>query len=165
MKFNFEIVKLPSLSGHRTTFYTAYLPDEDTTLFDRFWLENAATHHEELKKIQSEMKVIAHKTGAPEHIFQKYEGKGIGEGVFALYDKKLRLYFFRVDSCIIILGGGGWKEVRTWEEDDKLDEEANSIRFIAQQIDARIRGRDIWRSRNSMELIGDLIFEFEDDID
>lgn len=165
MNFNFKIVKLPDLSGRRTTFYTAYLPDEETTLFDRFFRENIGTHREELIKLRSEMNTIAHKTGAPEYLFDKYEGKTIGEGVFALHHKKLRLYFFRVDSCIIILGGGGWKEVRTWQEDAKLSEEANRIRFIAKEIDKRIRDRDIRRSGNEMELLGDLIFDFDDEID
>ena len=165
MNFNFKIVKLPDLSGHRTTFYTAYLLDEEITLFDRFFLENIKTHREELIKLRSEMKIIAHKTGAPEHIFDKYEGKTIGEGVYALHNKKLRLYFFRLDSCIVILGGGGWKEVRAWQEDEKLSEEANRIRFIAKQIDKRIRDRDIRRSDNDMELIGDLVFDFDDETD
>jgi hypothetical protein len=72
MNFNFKIVKLPYLSGHRTTFYTAYLLDEEITLFDRFFSENITTHRDELVKLSSEMKVIAHKTGAPEYIFDKY---------------------------------------------------------------------------------------------
>lgn len=166
MKFSFEVVKLDALSGNRATFYTAYLPDEDTTLFDRFTVENREAHREELIRIRSQMSVMATKTGAQEELFDKYEGTKIGEGVYALYNKKLRLYCFRVDNCIVLLGGGDWKEVAKWQDDPKLADEVNRVRFIAKQIDERIRSRDIRRSSDSMELIGDLIFDFDDeDID
>lgn len=71
-----------------------------------------------------------------------------------------------MDSCIVLLGGGGWKEVQKWQDAPQLANEVNQVRFIAQQIDKRIRSRDIKRSRDDMELIGDLFFDFEeDDID
>lgn len=64
MKFNFEIVKLNQLSGNRATFYTAYLSDEETTLFDKFFEENKVTHHEAMKEITAQIRVMATSTGA-----------------------------------------------------------------------------------------------------
>jgi hypothetical protein len=165
MKFNFRIVKLPKISGRRTTFYTAYLPDEETTLFDQF-LENTKTSHlEELKNILAEIQTMSDKTGAREDLFKKYEGIKIGEGVYAFFSKQLRLYCFRMDNCLILLGGGGWKTVAKWQDDPALAKEVNRIRFVAKEIDKRIRNREIKRSNNDMELIGDLIFDFDDDLD
>jgi hypothetical protein len=163
MKFDFQIVKIPQLSGSRATFYTAYLPDEGTTLFDQFLTENRSTHLAELQKVLDEIKAMATRTGARIDFFKKYEGVKIGEGVYALFSKKLRLYCFRIDNCVVILGGGGWKEVAKWQDDPKLTDEVSRIRFIASQIDNRIRERDIRRSNDDMHLIGDLFFNFDED--
>ena len=166
MKFNFKIVKIPQLSGRCTTFYTAYLTNEKTTLFEQFIEQNKVTHLEQLKQIRTEIGIMSSRTGARLEFFDKYEGVKIGEGVYALHSKKLRLYCFRLDNCLVLLGGGGWKDVAKWQDDPKLAEEVNKVRFIAQQIDERIRSRDIKRTPDDMELMGDLIFDFDDeDID
>lgn len=75
MKCNFEIVKITRLSGRRATFYTAFLSDEETTLFEQFLLENKHLHQQELSDIVAEIKQMAHYTGARIDFFQKPEGK------------------------------------------------------------------------------------------
>ncbi len=82
MKFSFEIVKIDKFSGHRTTFYTAYLPEEGTTLFDKFFGENKVTHREEMKEIVAQINTMSTRTGARDILFEKYEGIGIGDLVF-----------------------------------------------------------------------------------
>jgi hypothetical protein len=114
-----------------------------------------------LKDIASEIQLMAQRTGARIDFFQKPEGKA-GESIYALYAKNLRLYCFRIDNCIVLLGGGGWKTVRTWQEDPKLSTEMQRLRFIARQIDERLRNQEIRRSPNDLELIGDLTFEFDE---
>jgi hypothetical protein len=164
MKCNFEIVKITRLSGRRATFYTAFLSDEETTLFEQFLLENKHLHQQELSNIVAEIKQMAHYTGARIDFFQKPEGKA-GESIFALYAKQLRLYCFRIDNCIVLLGGGGWKTVRTWQEDVQLTAAVQRLRFIARQIDERLRQKEIRRSADDLELTGDLTFQFEDETD
>jgi hypothetical protein len=164
MKYNFEIVKIEALSGRRATFYTAFLEAAEITLFEQFLLENKTLHHKELSDISTEIKQMAHHTGARIDFFQKPEGKA-GESIFALYAKKLRLYCFRIDNCIVLLGGGGLKSVRTWQEDPKLTQSMQLLRFIARQIDERLRNKEIRRSANDLELVGDLIFQFDEAAD
>ena len=165
MKFSFEVVKIPQLSGNRASFYTAYMSDDETSLFDQFLVKNSRDHLSELEKILDGITTMANKTGARDDFFEKYEGLKIGEGVYALYAKQLRLYCFRMDNHIVLLGGGGWKTVAKWQDDTQLATDVNRVRFIAQQIDARIRNRDIRRSPDDLNLIGDLTFDFDDDID
>jgi hypothetical protein len=157
----FEIVKLEGLSGRKASIYSAILADNEQTLFDDFLLENRTEHREELQYIRSQIQTIAHSTGAIETFFTKYEGIKVGEEVYALYRKNLRLYCFRLGKSIILLGGGGWKEVAKWQNDSKLSQEVNYVRFIAKSIDERIKDRDIWW--NGIELEGDFIFD--DDLD
>jgi hypothetical protein len=120
-------------------------------------LENKGFHNAELNRISSEIQLMAHRTGARIDFFQKPEGKA-GESIFALYSKNLRLYCFRIDNCIVILGGGGWKTVRTWQEDPHLNQAMQRLRWIARQIDERLRNKEIRRSHNDLEFIGDLNF-------
>ena len=157
----FELVKLAQLSGRKATIYSAILEDEAQTLFDNFLVENSKEHLEELQYIRSQLQTIAHTTGAIETFFTKYEGLKVGEEVYALYRKNLRLYCFRLGRSIILLGGGGWKEVAKWQEDAKLSEEVNYVRHIAKNLDERIKDRDIWW--NGIELEGDFIFD--DDVE
>ncbi len=153
----FELVKLARLSGRKATIYSAIVEEEEQTLFDKFFIENRAEHLEELQYIRSQIQTIAHTTGAIETFFTKYEGLKVGEEVYALYRKNLRLYCFRLGKSIILLGGGGWKEVAKWQEDSKLSEEVNYVRHIAKNLDKRIKDRDIWW--NGIELEGDFIFD------
>jgi hypothetical protein len=81
----FEIVKLANLSGRKATIYSAILGDDNQTLLDHFFIENRATHFEEVAHIRSQIQTIAHRTGAIETFFTKYEGIKVGEDVYALY--------------------------------------------------------------------------------
>jgi hypothetical protein len=152
----FELVKLEGLSGRKTTFYSAILENNEQTLFDDFLRENRIEHQEELQYIRSQIQTIAHSTGAIETFFTKYEGIKVGEEVYALYRKNLRLYCFRLGKSIVLLGGGGWKEVAKWQDDSKLSREVNYVRYMAKCIDERLKDRDIWW--NGIELEGDFIF-------
>lgn len=153
----FEIVKLANLSGRKATIYSAILGDDNQTLLDHFFLENRREHFEEVVHIRAQIQTIAHKTGAIETFFTKYEGIKVGEDVYALYRNNLRLYCFRMGKSIVLLGGGGWKEVAKWQDDPKLSQEVNNVRQIAKIIDQRIRDKDIrW---NGIELEGDFLFD------
>jgi hypothetical protein len=155
----FEIVKLANLSGRKTTIYSAILGDDNKTLLEYFFLENRVGHFEEVEHIRSQIQTIAHKTGAIETFFTKYEGIKTGEEVYALYRNNLRLYCFRIGKSIVLLGGGGWKEVAKWQDDPKLSQEVNIVRRIAKIIDQRIRDKDItW---NGIELEGDFFYDDE----
>ena len=74
----------------------------------------------EIRQIIATLDAIGKRVGAQEIFFRrKKEGKA-GDGVEALYDSpdaKLRLYCIRYGSVTLILGDGGEKNVRTWQED------------------------------------------------
>jgi len=73
---------------------------------------------------------------------------------------KLRLYCFRVNECIAVLGNGGNKKTRTYQEDPLLNE------FVSHLREA---GRHLWNRFNNStkasihncKLIGNLEFEID----
>ena len=133
------------------------------TTFDLFIQENKNSLLDELKDIISRLKVIGSKTGAREHFFKVDEGKP-GDGVCALYDnpdKKLRLYCIRYGTQIIIIGGGGPKNVQKLQDDEKLEIENSFLRELSALISERIREGEIRYSDDYKEFIGNLEFNIE----
>ncbi len=157
-----ELVKSPSLSGKYATIYDVWI-DDNTSLFDRFLAEYFPTHESEILSIVDKIRIIAQKTGARANFFKENEGT-LGDGVCAMFDVpkyKLRLFCIRYGTEIIILGGGGVKEVRAWQDDPKLSSEASLIIKIAKHINQAIKDKDIEYSDDYMKLEGDLIFDLD----
>ena len=156
------ISESPLLSGTFATIYNVII-DDGETLFDRFVAENIGESEVEVLDIFNSLRAIGHKTGGRLSYFRENEGK-LGDGVCAIFDQpdiKLRLYCIRYGTEIIILGGGGVKDVRAWQDDPKLNEEASLIIKIAKEINQAIKEKDIKYSKDFMKFEGDLIFEID----
>lgn len=166
----FKLIKIEQLSGRQATIYSAIVGNEGKTLFDKFIAENIGDFKDELLKIRRTILTIAHDTGAREQFFDKPEGKA-GQSVFAFYDRpdsKLRLYCFRFDRHILILGGGGFKPktISAFQEDPKLTYENKIVRYISDTLTQAIKDKDIRQSNDDMELLGNLEFiDFDEDMD
>ena len=156
-----EIVKLDNLSGHRASVYSLYLEEEGKTLFDRFIADFFLLHKSEISNIVSRLKAMGHKTGIRESFFKKNEGAP-GDQIWAFYDipnSKIRLYIIYFNLQLIIVGGGGPKNVRALQEDKKLKSENYFLRGVSRAINERIRSRDIIYINNGMDLEGELKFD------
>ena len=161
MKYRLE--KNYKLSGSKASVYDIYLYDEYDTLFNRFVAENINLSKDELKDILKRLYTIANKTGAREQFFKVGEG-GASDNIDALYDKpgsKLRLYCIRYGESLIILGGGGPKpkDIRAWQEDEKLTNEMKLLKHISQDIYQRQLDKELRLTDNGMDLDGNLEFE------
>ena len=76
--------------------------------------------------------------------------------------KKLRLYCIRYGSLIVIIGGGGPKEVHKFQQNDKLKDENYFLRDISLQITERLKDGEIWFTNDKMDFEGNLEFNDED---
>lgn len=107
--------------GENCTLYTIQFVSEDKSEFERFYakFKNDAEYDGDLMRIVTLIDKIAEK-GAFERLFRP-EGK-YSDGVCALpiMQSKLRLYCLRLSDRILILGNGGIKKTRTYNEDDVL---------------------------------------------
>lgn len=159
-----ELVKLSDFSGKMTSIYGIFLEKYQMTTFDLFIQENKNSFLNELKDIISRLKVIGTVTGAREQFFKTNEGRP-GDGVCALYDnpeKKLRLYCIRYGTQIIIIGGGGPKNVRKLQEDEKLENENYFLRKLSELISERIKQDEIRYTGDFQDFTGNLEFNIED---
>lgn len=103
------------------TIYTLQFQGESQTEFERFYnkFKDDAVYNPDLMRIVAFINKIA-QDGAFERLFRP-EGK-MADHVVALpvITSKLRLYCLRLSDKILILGNGGIKQSRTYNEDDTL---------------------------------------------
>ncbi len=154
----YEIVEIEQFSGKEAKIYTILPYGKAMTLFDEFIAINQTKYLEEILDITSRLKIIGNDTGAKTQFFKLNEAK-FGENIAALYDapnKFLRLYCIRFDMNILILGGGGPKQTRTWQDDPNLTRIVNRLRKYSNDIYKRIDSKDIYWSRDGKEFLGNL---------
>ena len=103
------------------TIYTIQFLSESDSEFERFYarFKDDAEYNPDLMKIVALINKIAD-MGALERYFRP-EGK-LKDSVYALpvLQSKLRLYCLRLSDKILVLGNGGVKKTRTYNEDDTL---------------------------------------------
>lgn len=157
----FTLVRNDSLSGNQAGIYSVLLEEETTTLLERFVGENLNDFREEVTEILLTLKQIGHHAGARETFFKPHEGKP-GDGIEALYDaeeRHLRLYCIRNGRVAVVVGGGGPKTTRTWQEDPKLKAENELLQRVSKTMSNALRERDIQWSEDGTTLLGTLTLD------
>ena len=103
------------------TIYTIQFLSEDESEYEKFYLKfrDELEFNEDFQRILNELGRIAD-FGAFERYFRP-EGK-MNDRICALpvFKSKLRLYCLRLSDKILILGNGGIKKTRTYDEDNTL---------------------------------------------
>jgi hypothetical protein len=141
-ELNFRLIELSEFTGKGAVIYSVALGTDEATLFDHFIIDNEEEFGDEVDEIVATIAEIGN-IGARAQFFKQKEGRP-GDGVCALYDfeeHKLRLYCIRYSKFIIILGSGGKKNVRAWQDDRRLKRNAELMIEISKQIAARIQDR------------------------
>jgi len=105
--------------------------------------------------------------GAREQFFKLHEGKP-GDLVCAIYDvpdSKLRLYCIRYGMDLVVLGGGGEKpkDIRAYQEDENLNQQAEIIKTISDAIYEKQRDGDIRFTNLGKDFEGELKFGYDEE--
>lgn len=107
--------------SERATLYSISFEKDGTTEFEKFVaeFEMNAEYNSDYQRIIAALQVILDR-GALERFFRP-EGK-MNDNVHAipLEGSKLRLYCLRISEQIVILGNGGVKNTKSYQEDPKL---------------------------------------------
>ena len=142
----FEIIELKQLAGDRCKIYTVRMAGESSSVFERFINEYFGNYQEEVVDIYNRLKFMAQEAGAREQYFKMNEGRP-GDLVAALYDtpgRKLRLYCIRYSKIALIVGGGGLKSVRTWQEDPVLRRNVELMMYVADTIYNAMKDKELF---------------------
>jgi len=161
-----SLIKLHQFSGKKTIFYTVAINDDNKSLFQHFIEANLITNGKEVRELLMRIKAMGNATGAREEFFKLKESKA-DDAVAALYDipaKKLRLYCLRYGSCTVILGDGGPKTTRTYNEDKNLDRKVRLLQRISKLLDNGIRNREVRiNDDGTIDCEDEITDEYEDD--
>ena len=107
--------------SEKTALYSISFEKDGTTEFEKFVaeFEMNATYNSDYQRIIAALQVILDK-GALERFFRP-EGKMKDRvAALSLDSQKLRLYCLRISDQILIIGNGGKKNTRTYEESAEL---------------------------------------------
>jgi len=159
----FKLEKITSLSGRMASVYTVVLAGDSTSMLDEFLETYAYEYQDEVNNILMRLHAIGHKVGARLQYFKENEGR-YGDLVCALYDepeKQLRLYCIRIGSDFIIVGGGGPKQTRTWQEDANLSFHVKAMMEVSAGLTDRLRSKEMAWLSGGLDLGGNLDFNDE----
>lgn len=164
---NYRIVKYVQLSGRRATVYTLVKADGTPSLFDTFLQECASQYPAETRNLVAKIRAMGQQTGLRKDLFRLDEGLP-GDLVVAVSDDvtaTLRAYGIRYGNSILLLGAGGPKFVRAWQEDPRLKQAAEEMIAISKAMKEKVKNREITWTPDEMEWTGDLTIELNDEQD
>lgn len=134
------------------TLYTIQFLSEDNSEFERFYnkFKDDVEFNPDLMRIVGFLGRIAD-FGALERYFRP-EGK-MNDNVVALpvVQSKLRLYCLRLSDKILILGNGGKKRSKTYEEDNELSGYVLTLQNFDQLIKEGVNDGSIIVTENKIE--------------
>ena len=149
-------------TGEKVSLYSPRFEGEDYTEFEKFLLEFKDTHARDVQVLVRRLSIIK-QNGAEDRYF-RYEGS-MNDRVMGLPSHidttALRLYCLNINKKIIILGNGGIKTTKTYEEDARLNRCVQTL----QKIDIEIKQQEKQQIIivTGTQLIGPLTFTIDDD--
>lgn len=155
-----KLVYLTNLSGKKASVYSIVTSESQHAFLDRFIMEYQKEFFQDLLSIVARLRSIGHVTGAVSTYFKLDEGLEWNDQVCALYDipdRHLRLYCIRLSEQIVIVGNGGPKNVRAWQDDPRLAREVTEMMHYSGIIRTRLKDNTLRISLNRLKLEGDLI--------
>ncbi|HEX2968172.1 MAG TPA: hypothetical protein VHO46_03635 [Bacteroidales bacterium] len=155
-----EIVIEPFEEFGAVNYYVIRFKDEEDSEFDKFFskFDGDETFGESFNVIIEWLNKIGEEGGVDEHL--RREGGNLK--AIPIVASKLRLYCFRINECIIILGNGGHKpkHIRAYQDDPELNKYVSDLREAGRHLINRINNSER-ASIYQCKLYGDLEFNIE----
>lgn len=156
MKPGFKIV--PVFLKDAGSIYTIQFEGETLTEFDKFLGDSRVKRQAaSLKRLASKLDEMASEYGFVSDLFKEEEGSR-RDYVVALSEGKIRLYCLLIQDTLIIVGNGGVKKTRTYQEDPHLNTSVEDMQRVNDQLMSRIYSGRIRVDRNTGVLRGALNF-------
>lgn len=149
-------------TGEKVSLYSPRFEGEAYTEFEKFLLEFKDTHAHDIQVLVRRLDIIK-QNGAEDRHF-RYEGS-MNDRVMGLPShidtSALRLYCLNISHKVLILGNGGIKTTKTYEEDTRLHKCVQTL----QKIDIEIKQKEKLRivTITGTQLVGPLTFTIDED--
>lgn len=157
-----KLVYLNHYSGEKAAVYSIVKENSKKLFIEHFIEQYKKEYLEEVLNLMGRLKRIGQK-GAIESYFKMDEGLHWNDLVCALYDlpdKHLRLYCIRLYEKILIVGNGGPKNVRAWQDDLKLSREVHEMMHYSKIIRTKLNNGSLALSADGYRFEGNLMLTF-----
>ena len=146
--------------SRKSTLYSISFEKDGTTEFEKFVaeFEKNAKFNKDYQRIIAALQAILN-IGALERFFRP--GGKIKDRVAAipLEGRRLRLYCLRISEQIVILGNGGVKSTRTYEEDPRLYGYVLDLQKFENILDENVAKGYVRIEERELNGIDDVVFE------
>lgn len=150
------------IESENISIYSPKFDGETMTEFEKFMTTNKDVSYPQLKQdfdaIISTIKKMADDCGARDNLFRP-EGGNVKAIPLCICPRRrsigtLRLYCIRISDKILVIGNGGIKRTKTFQEDPALLGIVNQLRQIERQIFVESQKADVgYYDFNEMKLI------------
>jgi hypothetical protein len=125
---------------------------------DSFFADVMQSHPEEATLLALKLEKMARHNGFQDQFFKMGEGSRM-DNVCALSEGKLRLYCLRYGNILLIMGGGGVKTTRTYEDDASLHSKVKTLQKMSKALDRMIRDGEVKLMEYGMSFDGPPVVE------
>lgn len=154
-----KLVYLSKFSGEKASVYSIITEDRKGSFFNHFVEEYNEEYFQDVLSIISTLREIG-LNGAKAGYFKMDEGLEYDDLVCALYDipdRSLRLYCIRLFDKIVIVGNGGPKNVRAWQDDPKISREVHEMMHYSKIIRTKLNNGCLQFSTDGKKFEGNLL--------
>ncbi len=155
-----KLVYLTTLSGDKASIYSITEEGRKGSLLDHFINEHRDGFIQDLFSLMGRLRAMGNSVGALETYFKLDEGLEWNDLVCALYDipdKHLRLFCIRLSEHIIVVGNGGPKSVRAWQDDSKLSREVTEMMHYSKIIRTKLENGSLRIAADGLKFEGNLL--------
>lgn len=141
MKSRFEIIDLHE--GQYANLYVIKLIENDSTEFDKFIDDPDVKSDPNFDEFIQRLYNIADRHGCKASFFKDESTRD--NPICALFhsDSDLRLYCIRYNLTLLIIGGGGLKSTRTYQEDERLNHCVQLLEDFWTRFDEHVKSGEI----------------------
>lgn len=140
MKPGFRVIRVES--GRRGTLYTVHIDGREKTEYDRFLDDESCSSSPEFMDVLQRLDNMMNRYGFQDQFF-KYEGRPTDSTRALHYNNgPLRLYCCKFGEALLIVGGGGIKTERTYQEQEELNDAEELMQYVDDRLMQSIMDRD-----------------------
>ncbi|MCQ2202329.1 MAG: hypothetical protein MJZ27_09610 [Bacteroidales bacterium] len=149
-------------TGEKVSLYSPRFEGEEYTEFEKFLMEFKDSHTHDIQVLVRRLSIIK-QNGAEDRYF-RYEGT-MNDRVMGLPShidtSELRLYCLNISRKVLILGSGGIKTTKTYEQDIRLHRCVQTLQKIDIEIKHKERRQIV--TITGTRLAGPLTFTIDED--
>ena len=146
--------------SEKSALYSISFEKDRTTEFEKFVaeFEQNASFNRDYQRIIAALQAILN-LGALERFFRPEGRMKDSVAAIPIEEGKLRLYCLRISEQIVILGNGGVKTAKTYEEDSKLYGYVLDLQKFEKILDDNVAKGYVRIEERELNGIDDVIFE------